>query len=400
LLILLLIGCNSKVGLAPDDPFTKNVDVNSLSKSANPIHKIPEIIYRNGYLEFASEEVFKKYYESELPLPDEIDRQFTSMMDVYREVMRAYEGVFSKFEMEPRAKIDKYLPFTSSLMIAKDYDANFARLLIKYEGSIRLVDDGEGGHLVKHRALGDRAAELCNAQGIVKVGNIIRQFGDDYYKAILDGDASKIANLNQFTSTSQVERIFVSPVIYNGRPMDAAGRVIPLNECTNSNGNNRTIMNEVMVNNQNEFARGGFHYRVEMYARYRPLGVFAFRPKQTCQLSINSGTFTSNWLQGFGPQGYPNGFTNYGSFFFNDLNVPINQTTRLSGSGFPFTCSDFTPVDPFVAERSCCGSPPVENFSEKKVTFAISSDIFGTPTVINATFNISGRGGTGCIMSR
>jgi hypothetical protein len=347
-------------------------------------------------LEFASEEVFKKYYESELPLPEYIDQEFTSMFDIYQEVMRAYMAVFSRFEAEPREKIDKYLPYKSSLMIAKDYDSNFAKLLTKYEGSIRLVDDGEGGHLVKHRALGDGAAQLCNSQGIVKVGNIIRQFGDDYYRAILDGDANKIAILSQFISTNQVERIFVSPVTYNGRPMDAAGRVIPLNECTNSNGNNRTIMNEVMVNNQNEFARGGFHYRVEMYSRYRPLGVFAFRPKETCQLSINSGTFTSNWLQVYRAEGYPTGFVNYGTFFFNNINVPINQTTRLG----TFGCSDFSPYDPFIGERSCCGSPPRENFPEKKVTFAISSDIFGTPTVTTATFDISGRGGTGCIMSR
>ncbi len=362
-----------------------------------------EVWCRDGYLEFADEAAFKKYYESELPLPPEVAKCFTSMLDAYHQVSRAYAEAISRLAAEPPSKHAAYARYTSALMLAKDHDPAFAKLLAQHQDAVRLEEDGEGGHLLKHRALGNRAAQLTGPKGVIKVGNIIRQFGHDYYRAVLDGDQAKIAQLSQFTTTSLADNVFVSPVTYNGVPASGstgqtANRTPQfLNSCQNTQGLDRIIMQEVLENHQNEFQRGGFEYRVEVFAKHRPLAIFSWGSKLTCQLSINSGTFRSNWQQIFSVNtGWPGGFTNYGTFNFNNISRVINQSTSTPSPIPPgFSCTDRQ-----WPSESCCASPPKEFVSEMIVIFARSADIFGTPTITSATFDIYGRNGTNCLMTR
>jgi hypothetical protein len=359
--------------------------------------KTADVWCKDGYLEFDDEAAFKKYYESELPLPEHVDKCFTSMMEMYRKVAQEYGHVWARFSAEPEYRQRRYTGYTSAVMLAKDYDPAFAKLLDQSQTVIRLEDDREGGHLIRHRALGDRAAELTNERGIVKVGNIIRQFGHDYYRAILDGDASKLDQLAQFTSTSQADHIFVSQVTNNGVAGQTANRTQFLNSCQNTQGLDRIITQEVLVNNQNEFQRGGIEYKVEVFAQNRPLAIFPWGAKLTCQLSINSGTFRANWQQSFNPTtGWPGSFSNYGTFHFNNIDRVINLSTPiLSPSGQLEACTDR-----YWPDLGCCKSPSTAYFSEMIVVFGRSADVFGTPTITNATFDIYGRNGTNCLMTR
>lgn len=82
-------------------------------------------------------------------------------------------------------------------------------------------------------------APLVNEDGIVRVGNEIRQYKHNLLKIILDGDYEKIRNLSEFTSST--DRIHVSIVERQIHQIVDIGRTKALSSCESVMDNYRLI---------------------------------------------------------------------------------------------------------------------------------------------------------------